>query len=80
MKLSTSQPGHWYKCGKCESMIPLPDKAFGKIPHDEKLLVECKCGYPNFFIYSDGKGQTEKWEVDRYFDPLFKLFAHWEER
>ena len=75
----TDQPGHWYKCQNksCDLKIPLPDKLFINLDVDMAWPTECKCGYMNYFKYSDAEDETKKWEVDHYFnirDPRNKAY------
>ncbi len=82
--MNTSHRGHWYKCQNtnCDLKIPIPDYLFDD-PYDFKVKIpaECKCGHINLFSFSHAEKETEKQEVDKYFevnDPRSQIVSYWE--
>jgi hypothetical protein len=86
--LNTGLHGHWFSCGNndCNLKIPLPDYIFinredHKINENIKMAAECKCGFMNFFSFSQAESETKKPEVDKYFDikdQRLRINAYWE--
>jgi hypothetical protein len=84
--MNTSIRGHWYICqnAACGLKIPLPDHLFDD-PYDFKVIIptECKCGRINLFSYSHAEKETEKPEVDKYFegtDPGLQIASYWQNK
>jgi hypothetical protein len=46
-----------------------------------RIPAECKCGHINLFSFSHAEKETEKQEVDKYFevnDPRLPIVSYWE--